>query len=358
MSHHALKARRPAASAALGTARAGRQKARRPEGQGAARSGGQKSGTPEDQKISVEEPASPELSEPRALRPPGPQAVRSSGSPVPGPVDSPALTLVRSVGRAPDTVAFERQIVDFFIEASDILGAPKSVAAIYGIIFASPEPLGFLELQERLDISAGSISQGLKALKTIGAIKPATAEDWQERPGTRDQGLGTGDDGPGTRDEGPGTRDQGPETLPPTTGGPKRQRSLVPGPSSLVSNRPSLVPGPSLAPPKRPGEGGSLVSAARRDFYVPNLEARKLVAAWIDQRLQKQLDAGETRLAAISASAPAAQHPSLRERVDQLNNWHEKASALLPLVKTFLNVSGMAHTVTELAARTMKKATP
>jgi hypothetical protein len=68
-------------------------------------------------------------------------------------------------------VAFESSVVDFFIEAADLLGVPKSVAAIYGICFASPEPLGFSEINERLDISSGSISQGLRFLRETGALK-------------------------------------------------------------------------------------------------------------------------------------------------------------------------------------------
>ena len=74
-------------------------------------------------------------------------------------------------GRAPETVAFEGQVVDFFVDAADLLGVPKSVAAIYGIVFASPEPLSFAEIEARLDLSKGSISQGLRVLKEVGALK-------------------------------------------------------------------------------------------------------------------------------------------------------------------------------------------
>ena len=66
--------------------------------------------------------------------------------------------LIRADGRPSDVVAFEEAVVAFFFEAAEILGVPKSLAAIYGICFASPVPLSFSEVQERLDISAGSIS--------------------------------------------------------------------------------------------------------------------------------------------------------------------------------------------------------
>ena len=47
----------------------------------------------------------------------------------------------------------------FFWESAVLLGVPKSLAAIYAVCFASPEPLSFTDVRERLDISAGSISQ-------------------------------------------------------------------------------------------------------------------------------------------------------------------------------------------------------
>lgn len=72
---------------------------------------------------------------------------------------------------------FERQVVDFFVSAADLLGVPKSVAAIYGIVFASPEPLSFAEIEARLDISKGSVSQGLRVLREVGALKEVSVAD-------------------------------------------------------------------------------------------------------------------------------------------------------------------------------------
>lgn len=68
-------------------------------------------------------------------------------------------------------MAFESEMVAFFVDAAELLGVPKSVAAIYGIVFASPEPLSFSEIEARLAISKGSVSQGLRVLREIGAIK-------------------------------------------------------------------------------------------------------------------------------------------------------------------------------------------
>ena len=41
---------------------------------------------------------------------------------------------------------------------------------IYGVLYASPKPLGFSDIVERLDISKGSASQGLQLLRSLGAI--------------------------------------------------------------------------------------------------------------------------------------------------------------------------------------------
>lgn len=82
-----------------------------------------------------------------------------------------SVNLVRTGARATEVLEFERAVVAFFVDAAQLLGIPKSVAAIYGICFANAEPLGFGEIHERLEISSGSISQGLKALREIGALR-------------------------------------------------------------------------------------------------------------------------------------------------------------------------------------------
>ncbi len=86
---------------------------------------------------------------------------------------SPELSwrLVKADGRPARIVAFEEAVVGFFLDSASRLGVPKSVAAIHGICFASPMPLCFSDIQERLDISAGSISHGLRVLNEIGALK-------------------------------------------------------------------------------------------------------------------------------------------------------------------------------------------
>jgi DNA-binding transcriptional regulator GbsR (MarR family) len=84
---------------------------------------------------------------------------------------SAAERLVVPGDRAPEIVVFEKSVVDFFLSAADLLGVPKSVAAIYGVVFASPQPLSFSDVEVRLDISKGSISQGIRVLREMGALK-------------------------------------------------------------------------------------------------------------------------------------------------------------------------------------------
>jgi DNA-binding transcriptional ArsR family regulator len=66
---------------------------------------------------------------------------------------------------------FERECTQLFSEVVEVLGVPRSVGLIYGLLFASATPLSFSDIVERLEISKGSASQGLQLLRTLGAIK-------------------------------------------------------------------------------------------------------------------------------------------------------------------------------------------
>jgi HTH-type transcriptional regulator, glycine betaine synthesis regulator len=65
----------------------------------------------------------------------------------------------------------ERQIVDLFVDGVKVLGLPRSIGEIYGVLFISPAPLALDDLVEKLGISKGSASQGLRALKGLGAVR-------------------------------------------------------------------------------------------------------------------------------------------------------------------------------------------
>ncbi|MBI5770166.1 MAG: hypothetical protein HZA93_20490 [Verrucomicrobia bacterium] len=164
---------------------------------------------------------------------------------------------VRGEGRNREQVAFELAVIDFFVAAADLLGVPKSVAILYGAVFASVEPVGFSDLERRLQLSRGSISQGIRVLREVGAIKPVG---------------GNGD---------------------------------------------------------------------RIERFLPDMELRKIVDRWLVERLQRQVGTGRERLRSLARGIPGGRSASgreLRARVRQLQNWHDKAAAALPVVRGLLKI--------------------
>ena len=67
--------------------------------------------------------------------------------------------------------ALEIEVIDIFVSIVKMLGIPKSVAEIYGLLFVSPDPLPLDGIVDRLRISKGSVSQGLKLLRAFGGVK-------------------------------------------------------------------------------------------------------------------------------------------------------------------------------------------
>jgi len=65
----------------------------------------------------------------------------------------------------------EVETIHLFVQFSRALGQPRSVAEIYGLLFVSPRPLTLDDLVERLNLSKGSGSQGLKYLQELGAVR-------------------------------------------------------------------------------------------------------------------------------------------------------------------------------------------
>lgn len=162
-------------------------------------------------------------------------------------------------GRAADVVAFETSVVDFFVGAADLLGVPKSVAAIYGIVFASPEPLSFADIEARLNLSKGSVSQGLRVLREVGALR-------------------------------------------------------------------------EVSTPDDPAE-----------LFEPDLEMRRLIERFLANRLQVQLDEGNKRISGFKKGVtafPSSSQDVMRKRVKKLQVWHDRSRALLPVIRTFLKISG------------------
>jgi DNA-binding transcriptional regulator GbsR (MarR family) len=174
-------------------------------------------------------------------------------------VSSSSSGLVLPGGRGVEVVAFEAAMVDFFVDAADLLGVPKSVAAIYGIVFASPHALSFADIESRLDISKGSVSQGLKVLREVGAVKEVSA------------------------------------------------------------------------------------ATDKTELFEPDLELRRLVERFIESRLERQLKTGKGKLKALNQATGAyanGQQKVLRLRIEKLQQWQDRAQALLPIAKTFLKLGG------------------
>lgn len=65
-------------------------------------------------------------------------------------------------------------MVDFFVDGVKVLGLPRSLGEIYGLLFISTKPLSLDDLVLYLGISKGSASQGLRTLRTLGAVREAS----------------------------------------------------------------------------------------------------------------------------------------------------------------------------------------
>jgi len=88
--------------------------------------------------------------------------VKSGSEPQPRPGSVPKAILPSE----------EAEVIDLCLRVAQFLGLPKSVGEIYGLLFITAHPLTLDDLTEKLSISQGSASQGLRLLRTLGAVKP------------------------------------------------------------------------------------------------------------------------------------------------------------------------------------------
>jgi len=72
---------------------------------------------------------------------------------------------------AVDRRELEREVIDLFVNLANLLGLPRSIGELYGLLFVSPVPLSMDELMARLALSKGATSQGLKILRSFGAVR-------------------------------------------------------------------------------------------------------------------------------------------------------------------------------------------
>ena len=70
-----------------------------------------------------------------------------------------------------EEVKLEVESIDFFVRMMSILGLPRSVGEIYGVLYFAESPMSMDEISSRLKISMGSTSQGLKTLRSLKAIR-------------------------------------------------------------------------------------------------------------------------------------------------------------------------------------------
>jgi DNA-binding transcriptional regulator GbsR (MarR family) len=93
-----------------------------------------------------------------------------------------SIANVSSSNRQEDLDEWEIAVIDLFLNAANSFGLPKSYGQIYGLLFCRDHPLSMDEIMELLQISKGSSSQGLRALRKLGAVSSAFAPgDRKER---------------------------------------------------------------------------------------------------------------------------------------------------------------------------------
>jgi HTH-type transcriptional regulator, glycine betaine synthesis regulator len=79
--------------------------------------------------------------------------------------------VLKNTGASSRLESAEVEIINLFVQFARAFGQPRSVAEIYGLIFASHLPLPMDAFIERLNLSKGSASQGLKILQDLGAVR-------------------------------------------------------------------------------------------------------------------------------------------------------------------------------------------
>jgi HTH-type transcriptional regulator, glycine betaine synthesis regulator len=90
-----------------------------------------------------------------------------------GPQAAPA-TLDFDPAEAKDVPArqeCERGVIDLFVRLAGLIGVPRSVGELYGFLYISPQPQPMDALSRRLALSKGATSQGLKFLRSVGAVR-------------------------------------------------------------------------------------------------------------------------------------------------------------------------------------------
>lgn len=71
----------------------------------------------------------------------------------------------------PQIQPVQAEVIEVFVRLARIVGQPKSVGEIYGLLYINRQPLPMDDISKRLNLSKGSTSQGLRMLKSLGAVR-------------------------------------------------------------------------------------------------------------------------------------------------------------------------------------------
>jgi DNA-binding transcriptional ArsR family regulator len=210
--------------------------------------------------------------------------------------------------RAGNPADFQTECATFFSEVVQVFGVPKSVGQIYGLLYASPEPLSFSDIVERLDISKGSASQGLQLLRSLGAIKVADAK----RCPVRGKLEAVSD---------------------------KQEAGQLNALSLKLTAGDSAEP-EALRLSRNPSHshfhsGGE---APRRIAYEPELSLRRLVSGVMQERISPLAVAGTNRLGRLRtlAESDGVASDFYLDRVRQLETWRRRLRTVLPVLNALL----------------------
>ena len=204
-----------------------------------------------------------------------------------------------SVDGSGELTSFESEIVAVFADLVVLLGLPKSMGEIYGFVFASAEPPTFADIEQKLGLSKGSVSQGLRALRELGAVSEAGATD-------------------GSKFEN--------GNLKPELRSDFQTSGLRPQVSSSSA--------PSASPLPAPG---------RATRWVATTELRQLIGTLLRERLTPYLERQDQRMAqaktALSTEAErlsARDFKALKARLTKLQTWQSRARTVLPVLGKML----------------------
>lgn len=220
-----------------------------------------------------------------------PRSVRPDGAAASPPHDlRPAAETLDSFSHgsksdlgAQSLTLFEAEVVALFADLVVLLGLPKSMGEIYGLVFASAEPATFVDIEHKLGLSKGSVSQGLRALRELGAVRDISQVD---------SALAIG---------------------------------LSSEAASLVVSQPPAAVLPRVARWVATTELRQLIGSLLRERLAPYLERQ-------DQRMDAAKSALDKEVVRLSAT----NYKVLKSRFNKLKSWQNRAKNILPVLGRML----------------------